>query len=356
MDDLIIRAPELQAAIQLIVETGGSSPLEATRVASNLVEANLTGHDSHGVGMTPRYVAALLEGGLRANQHPSVALDAGPILRLEGHRGYGQVIGFEAMEHGIERAKSQGLCALGLANSHHLGRIGHWAEQCAAEGLISLHFVNVVSRPVVAPFGGRDARLGTNPVCIGIPRDGEAPIILDFATSQIAQGKTRVAHNQGKRLPPGVLIDDSGNPTTDPRYAVIPPLGAILPFGEHKGYGLALICELLGGALTGGQTQHGPDSGQKRVLNGMFSVILDPERMGTASHLESELRAFTDWVRQSPPTGAHPVMLPGDPERGRKRERLETGVPVDLTTWAEILGAAKSLGLEPGAVSEIAGV
>ena len=356
MEDLIIQAAQLQAAIRVIVEHGGSSPLEAERVASNLVEANLTGHDSHGVGMIPRYVAALQDGGLRVNQHVSVALDAGAILRLDGHAGYGQVIGLEAMRLGIERAKAQGLCAVGIAGSHHLGRIGHWAEQCAAQGLISMHFVNVVSRPVVAPWGGRDARLGTNPVCVGIPRADRPPIVLDFATSRIAQGKTRVARNQGKDVPPGVLIDDRGDPTTDPKYAVVPPFGAILPFGEHKGYGLALICELLGGALTGGQTQHAPDSGQKRILNGMFSVIIDPGAMGTAAHLTAETEAFAAWVLQSPPSGTEPVQLPGDPERSRKRERLEQGIPVDATTWAEILQAAASLGLPPEAVSRAAGV
>lgn len=356
MEDLIVTAPKLQAAIQIIVERGGSSPLEAERVASNLVEANLTGHDSHGVGMIPRYVAAILDGGLRVNQHPSIALDVGAILRLDGNAGYGQVIGLEAMQFGIERAKAQGLCALGIAGSHHLGRIGHWAEQCAADGLISMHFVNVVARPVVAPWGGGDARLGTNPVCIGIPRENGAPIILDFATSRIAQGKTRVARNQGKQVPSGVLIDDHGDPTTDPRYAVVSPFGAILPFGEHKGYGLALICELLGGALTGGQTQHGPDGGHKRILNGMFSVIIDPRAMGTAAHLTSETEAFTAWVLQSPPTGTEPVQLPGDPERARKCERLENGIPVDGTTWDEILQAAKTLGLEPEVVAQAAGV
>ncbi len=355
MEDLTIRAPQLQAAVQIIVERGGSSPLEAERVASNLIEANLTGHDSHGVGMIPRYVAALQDGGLRVNQHVSLALDAGAMLRLDGHAGYGQVIGLEAMQLGIERARAQGVCALGIAGSHHLGRIGHWAEQCAAQGLISMHFVNVVSRPVVAPWGGRDARLGTNPVCVGIPRADRPPIVLDFATSRIAQGKTRVARNRGEDVPPGVLIDDLGDPTTDPKYAVVPPFGAILPFGEHKGYGLALICELLGGALTGGQTQHGLDGGQKRILNGMFSVIIDPNAMGTAAHLTAETEAFAAWVQQSPPSGTEPVQLPGDPERARKRERLERGIAVDAITWAEILQAAESLGLEPDVVSRAAG-
>jgi hydroxycarboxylate dehydrogenase B len=356
MNELVIQAPKLQAVLEQIALKGGSSALEATRVAANLVEANLTGHDSHGAGMMPLYVEVLLEGGLKTNQHPSVVLDAGSMLRLEGNRGYGQVIGLEAMQMGIQRAKRDGVCVLGLANSHHLGRIGQWAEQCATEGLVSLHFVNVLSRPMVAPWGGRDARIGTNPVCIGIPRAQEPPIILDFATSRMAYGKIRVAHNQGKNLPQGVLLDDQGEPTEQPHFAILPPLGAILPFGEHKGYGLALMAELLGGALAGGLTQHGPDTGESRVVNGMLSIILNPSSLGTGEHLESQTQVFTEWVLQSPPAGVERVLLPGESERRYKQERLAKGIPVDPTTWQEIVEAGKKLGLEASKTAGIAGV
>ena len=168
--DILITAPNLERAIEAIVVKGGSEPREAALVAGNLIEANLTGHDSHGVGMIPRYVDAILEGGLAVNEHPEIKLDTGVMLRLDGRKGYGQAIGMEAMALGIERARRHGTCIVALGNSHHLGRIGHWAEQCAGAGLVSLHFVNVVSRPIVAPWGGRDPRFGTNPVCIGVPR------------------------------------------------------------------------------------------------------------------------------------------------------------------------------------------
>ena len=180
----VFRADALTAAVRAIVAAAGSVPDEAARVAANLVEANLRGHDSHGVGMVPRYIDAVLEGGLTVNAHVAVRSDSGALLTLDGQSGYGQVIGAEAMALGIERARQQGVCIVGLAHSHHLGRIGHWAEQCITAGLVSIHFVNVLSRPIVAPFGGRDARLGTNPFCVGIPRPGGEPIVLDFATSQ----------------------------------------------------------------------------------------------------------------------------------------------------------------------------
>jgi hydroxycarboxylate dehydrogenase B len=155
-----------------VLHAAGSSAEEARRVADNLVMANLSGHDSHGVGMVPRYVEAVLEGGLRPNAAAKVTLDGGSVIAMDGQRGYGQVVGEEAMALGMARARESGSCVLALANSHHLGRIGHFAELATAQGLVSIHFVNVLSRPVVAPWGGGDGRFGTNPCCIGIPLNG----------------------------------------------------------------------------------------------------------------------------------------------------------------------------------------
>jgi uncharacterized oxidoreductase len=353
--DIVIGAPRLKAAIEAIVAAGGSAAREADLVAANLVEANLTGHDSHGVGMIPRYVESLLEGGLAVNQHPGVVLDTGPLLRLDGRRGYGQVIGREAMTLGIERARRHGVCAVTLANAHHLGRIGHFAEMAVAEGLVSIHFVNVVSFPRVAPYAGSDARFGTNPCCIGTPLPGEPPFVLDFATSAVAQGKLRVAHNKGERLPPGLLIDSKGEPTTDPRYGVIPPLGAMLTFGLHKGYGLAVACELLGGALTGGGTWHRPATGERRVWNSMLTMLLDARQLGTADAFAREARAFVDWVRESPVAGGFDkVRLAGEPEREARARRERDGIAVDAATWKEILAAGEKLKLPAGSVERLA--
>src|SRR6185369_15387775 len=194
------RKEGLTKAVEAVVAAGGSEPREAKLVAENLVMANLLGHDSHGIGMIPRYIDSLLEGGLKVNQHPKVQLDTGALLALDGCQGYGQVIGQEAMAMAIERAKKHGSCVMTLDRSHHLGRIGQWGEQALAEGLISIHFVNVISRAIVAPYGGADARFGTNPVCIAIPLPGEPPFVLDMATSAVAQGKIRVAHNKGDKV------------------------------------------------------------------------------------------------------------------------------------------------------------
>jgi uncharacterized oxidoreductase len=352
----IFRIAPLTRAIEAIVAAGGSEAREARMVAENLVTANVVGHDSHGIGMIPRYVGALREGGLRANRHAERRLDAGALLAFEGHAGYGQVVGVEAIEQAIARARRDGACVAALANAHHLGRIGHFAEMALAEGLVSIHFVNVRSFARVAPYGGADGRFGTNPVCIGVPLEGEPPFVLDMATSAVAQGKLRVAHNKGERVPHGLLIDERGNPTDDPRWAVVPPFGAMLTFGEHKGYGLAVACELLGGALTGGGTWHYPNSPHSDVLNGMLSILIDPQRLGTAEALAREARAYVEWVRASPPApGFDRVRIAGEPERESRARREIEGVPIDAGTWNEIRVAAAQVGLAADRLEALAG-
>ena len=353
----LIALPHLTSAIRLMVGGFGSLDAELEAVASNLIDANLTGHDSHGIGMLPRYADSFLEGGLKANAQVRIVRDEGSLLRLDGEAGFGQVIGAQAMALGIARAQASGSCIVALGNAHHLGRIGAWAEQVAAAGLVSLHFVNVISRPIVAPHGGADARFGTNPFCAGVPLTGRAPVILDFATSMIAQGKTRVALNKGEQVAADCLIDDQGRATREPRYSVIPPFGALLTFGAHKGYGLALMAELLGGALAAGMTQRAPDSGKKRVLNGMFSVLLDPAMLGERAAFEHEALAFLDWVQASPPReGFGAVQVAGDAERASRARRSAEGVPVDAITWGEILAASGRLGVDPAAVNRAAGL
>jgi uncharacterized oxidoreductase len=336
----IYKKNSLIKAIEAIVAAGGSDAREARIVAENLVTANLTGHDSHGVGMIPRYTESLLEGGLKVNQHPKMLFDGGAMISLDGQQGYGQVIGLEAMEIGIARAKQHGMCVMGLGRSHHLCRIGQWAEQAVAAGLVSLHFTNVISRSIVAPHGGADARFGTNPMTVGIPIPGEPPFILDMATSAVAQGKIRVAHNKREKVSPDWLIDDKGKPTPDPAFGVIEPFGALRTFGLHKGYGLAVVCELLGGALTGGGTWHSDDRSKKRVWNGMLTILIDPKRLGTADAFASETTAFLESLRKSPVApGFDKVRIAGEPERETRAKREKDGISVDENTWNDILAA-----------------
>jgi uncharacterized oxidoreductase len=346
----LLKPDELRTRCAAILQAAGSSAEEARRVAANLVLANLSGHDSHGVGMVPRYVDAVLEGGLIPNTGASVTLDAGSLIAMDGRRGYGQIVGEDAMTLGMARTKATGSCIVALANAHHLGRIGHFAEMAVAQGLVSFHFVNVLSRPVVAPWSGSDGRYGTNPCCIGVPLAGREPFVLDFATSRVAQGKMRVAHNEGRSVAPGYLIDQEGKPTTDPGVVVVPQangfFGALMPFGEHKGYGMAVACELLGGALTGSGTWHRPADSARAIVNGMLTILIDPEKLGTRATFEQEALAFVDWLKLSPAApGTDGVRIAGEPEREARARREREGIAVDDTTWSEIEAAARKTGL-----------
>ncbi len=329
----------LQAATIGLFRAAGSGVREAQLIAEHLVEANLRGHDSHGVGVVPMYLSSRRAKGLVLNQELKVAIDTGAMLICDAGLGAGQVMAHDAMVMGIERAKEEGSAIVSLRNSHHIGRIGHWAEQCAQAGMVSIHFVNVVAGAIVAPFGGTRARLGTNPFAAAFPRAGEPPVVVDFATSMLASGKVRVAHNKGVPIPAGALLDNRGNPTTDPGELFKTPPGALTTFGEHKGWGLMLACELLGAAMVGAPTQHvGPGTGT--VINSMFSVIVSPERLGTDGPFARELEAVLNWV-----TSEDGVKLPGQPEREMRQERLAGGIPIDPATLEQLEDAARQVGM-----------
>ena len=227
-----------------------------------------------------------------------------------------------------------------------------------AAGFISVHYVNALSpNSLVAPFGGSDARFSTNPYCTALPATaGGPPIVLDMATSQVAQGKVRVAFNKGVEVPEGSLIDHLGNPTNDPSVMFNEPKGALRTMGLHKGFGLALICELLAGAFIGGIT-YGPGRiAQSKIINNMLMVILDPDVFGGRAVFEEEVDRFTAWVKDSAPApGAERVMVPGDPERKSRAERMQAGLPIDDVTWEEILKAGESVGLSRDEALRIAG-
>ena len=330
-----VDALQLQAGISRTFQAAGATEREAGLIAVHLVEASLRGHDSHGVGLLPSYLESIEAGRMVLGRPLAVARDLGALVVCDGRHGAGQVMAHEAMELGIARARTHGLCVMALRDAHHIGRIGHWAEQCAAEGLVSIHFVNVPRHAAVAAFGGTAARLGTNPFAVGIPRPGREPVVVDFATSRWAVGKVRVANAKGETLPEGILLDAEGHPTVDPSKLFVSPAGALLPFGEHKGFGLAFACELLAGALTGGATQDG--STEAGVTNSMLSILLPPGSFDEADDYTARVEALAGWMAEDRHT-----KLPGDPERATRAKRLADGLPVDQATWdAMVAGAAR---------------
>lgn len=357
-----IKAQSLIDFVSDVFRHAESAPEEARRIATGLTSANLTGHDSHGVIRVPVYIRWKKMGAVVPNQTAEVVVDTPALAVVDGKFGYGQTVAPVAVATGIAKCKAAGLSAVALRNAGHIGRVGEWAEMAAAEGLVSVHFVNAAGSLLVAPYGGVEKRLSTAPYCVGIPRQGEAPVVLDFATSTVAEGKCLVASRGGKKLPPGALIDADGTASDDPRvlygpYAPDGPrdhsrgTGAIRAFGEHKGSGLAVICELLGGALTG----TGATAPNRRFANGMLAFYLDPKVVDPTGFFDGEIARYVDFIRATKPvSGLGEVKIPGDVERMTRAERLGNGIPLPDETWAAIVSTAREVGVSEASIQRVA--
>lgn len=354
MGEVRARPEALRAFVSAIFQAVGCDADEAACIAQNLVLANLSGHDSHGIGLVPIYVEGVETGAVRANGRFEIVSDSGPLVTVDAGMAFGQTIGRDAMALAIERVRRHGIVILGIRNSHHLGRIGHWAEMCVEAGFASTHYVNTLGiKAHVAPWGGADARYSTNPYCCGIPGPDGVPFVLDMATSQVALGKVRVARNKGVEMAPGLIIDGEGRATTDPNALYDDPIGAILPFGTYKGFGLAVVSELLAGALTGGGTYHAGTPQTGVIHNNMLSIVFDPDRLGAAKTWREDVAASLGWIRASRPVpGGEGVLLAGEPERRARATRAE-GIPVDETTWGEIAALAKRLAVPADTVQRV---
>ena len=353
---------DVQHAIELITDifkAKSCNDNEAKTIAERLAGSNLVGHDSHGIARVPRYVEWMEKGWVFPNLKPEIVIDAGAMGCLDAKQGFGQVAGEYAVDDGISRAKKHGVSVVGLRNSGHLGRIGDWAERAADADLISFHFVNVRGSLLVAPFGGSDRRGSTSPLAIGIPSKDKDHIILDMATSTVAEGKVMVAQKGGKQLPHGALIDSTGKLTTNPeamygkiRDDEVPNpdkgTGAITAFGLHKGSGINFMMEMLGGALTGNGVCGALNEKERRKFsNGMLSIYIEVEKMVDFDYFRKEVESYAEFVRASKPSQNNDkVLIPGDKEISTKEERLKFGLPVPPLVWENIKQTANKLNVE----------
>lgn len=349
-----IDAQQLETFVAAIFAGLGCPPEEAAAVGLYLTRSSLMGHDSHGVVRTPVYARWFEEGKLFPGKTPKLLVDTPSLAVVDGQRGFGQTNGPFATRLGIERATQHGLAAVALRNSGHVGRIGDFAEMAAEAGLVSIHFVTAHGTIITAPFGGVERRFSTAPYCVGVPRDGMEPVVLDFATSIVAEGKCLVASYGGKPLPADALVTPQGELSNDPfqiygesargegaRYYK-QGKGAIRAFGEHKGSGLALICELLGGSLTG----TGATDEASPFANGMFSIFVDPARLDVAEFFDADVKRYVDFVKSAKPMpGVEEVLIPGEPERRARAERLRHGVPIPSDAWEAIRATARAYGV-----------
>ena len=345
-----IAAPKLVSIVAAIVEGGGSSAAEASTIAERLVDSNLVGHDSHGVVRVGKYLEWMHSGWVVANQAPSIVFESDTIAIVDGNRGFGQVVGEFATKFGVAKAAKTGIAMIGLRNCGHLGRLGDWAEIAAAAGQVSLHFLNTSGAMRVAPFGGSDRRLSTNPLAVGVPLAGTDPAILDITTSTVAEGKLMIALNKGEQVPEGWIVDKHGRPTIEPKDFY--DGGALLTIGAHKGSGLSIITDLLAGAITTGRSSD-PDDDVLR--NNMLSIFIAPAVYDPSGAVLAEARRFVEFVKASPPARpGEPVLAPGDVERRNRAARLASGVQIDDKTWSDLIAAAASVGIDKGKVNAIA--
>ena len=350
---VMVSADKLAELVGDIFTAAGCSAKEGERIGRHLVSSNLTGHDSHGVVRVPRYLQWLREGQFIANREGKVVQETPVLAVVDGEYGFGQSVAYCAVEIGIRKCQAMGLSAVALRNAGHIGRVGDWAELAAAAGLVSVHFVNAAGSILVAPFGGVERRFSTAPFCLGIPRPGETPLILDFATSVVAEGKVLVASQGGKPIPEDALIDLDGHKSGDPHvlYGDYPAvglrdygkgMGAIRAFGEHKGSGLAFMCELLGGSLTGtGAAEPG-----RRWANGMLSFYIDPKVIDAEAFFPGDVARYVAFVKSSKPAlSGGEVLVPGEPEARMREQRLRDGIPLPEDTWLSIREAALAVGV-----------
>ncbi len=344
-----IPAAQLTNFATALLTAGGLGADEALLVAHSLVEANLRGHDSHGVMRVPYYLDQVAKKELAPGAVFEVVKEAPSYLMADGHWGFGQRLARQLTESLIEKARTEGVCIGTLIHSGHIGRLGEYCEQAAAAGMVSLFMVNTHGAARrVAPVGGTAPRLGTNPLAFGVPHE-EGPLVLDFGTSATAEGKVRVKRIAGQTCPDGWLLDAAGEPTNDPNTLYGDPPGTIRPMGgdqAYKGFGLALMIEVLAGALSGGVTIR--EKPVNQLGNCVFALVVAPEQLCGESFFAREVGQLVDFVRSCPRRpGVDSIQLPGDPEKRTLAERTQAGIPLDDGNWQALLSLAAKLGVQP---------
>lgn len=341
-----LTADQLRALSASVFEALGAPPETAEIVAAALVDANLAGHDSHGVIRIPEYTAAIRAGTLRPDARPKIVRERGAALLVSGEWGFGQMTGRAAIGAAVRRAGDVGAAVVGLVRCNHLGRVGALAEQAAADGCVAAGWVGGIGGPQQAvPYGGRRPAFGTNPMAAAFPVDGDGPVLLDFATTAVAGGKIMVAHAAGLPAPPDTIVDRDGRPTTNP--ADFLQGGALLPFGGHKGYALAVFAELLGQLLTGADGTGGEGLGGDAFRrSGAVFFIVPADVFRPASEVLAGARGLVDRLRATPPApGVERVLTPGEPEIRARRERIRNGIEISVDTWQAIREVATSCGI-----------
>jgi uncharacterized oxidoreductase len=339
-----IGAEDLTAFATAAYEAAGTPPEHAQTVSKHQVRANLVGHDSHGVVLLPTYIDRIGRGHIVPAARPEIITESPTTLAVNGRWGFGPVISEWTMERLVERARQMRIAAATIREQSHVGRLAEYPLMAARAGFIGLMMADSGQSPkAVAPFGGREARLGTNPICIAFPSDLPGPVFIDMATSAVAAGKLNLARAQGKPIPLGWLLDKDGKPTTNPNAQL--EGGVMLPLGGpegHKGYGLSFAVETLAAVLPG--LGFGIDP-KGRHNDGTFMLVIDPQAFSPTS-FKTEVEAFVRYLKATPPAeGFDEVLYPGEIEHRTEQRRRRGGIPIEEATWRRLGEIATRFGI-----------
>jgi LDH2 family malate/lactate/ureidoglycolate dehydrogenase len=311
-------------------------------VAGILVNANLAGHDSHGVLRIPEYLRLVERGTVRVDAEPTVLEETASTLLLDGNDNFGHYTARLAMARAIEKARRSAICCVNLVRTGHIGRLGEYAEQAARAGCIGIVTVGwgQTGSGSTTPYGGARGAFGTNPIAFGVPTGDDVPFIVDYATSMVAEGKLRVARSKGEDLPEGYIVDRHGVPSVKPEDFY--DGGFLLPFGNHKGYALSMLTCLLGGLSGRFDVERG-------TMGGAYLQVIDVAAFTPLEAYQQGVRAFLDGIRRTPPApGFDAVLVPGDFEHRSRAQRLAHGVEVPNTIYRQIEECAGKLDVPLG--------
>jgi uncharacterized oxidoreductase len=340
---LTISAPKLKEYASAIFAAAGAAEDDAGIVGDALVDANLAGHDSHGVMRIPNYVGWMEQKLINVEAELKVVADAEAFAVVDCDWGFGQVMGREATDLAIAKAFNSGAASVAGRNCCHLGRLGDYPAMAAREGMVAVMFINTHGGgKIVAPFGGIERRLSANPIAIGIPR-AEGPIVVDVSTCSIAEGKVRNMRTAGQPVPAGCIIDAAGKPSTDANDFYGPPPGALLPFGGHKGFAMGLAADILAGALSGaGCSRPGVD----RIGNSFLITVIDIAQMRDRGQFDEDVHNLVEYVKSSKlAPGVDEILVPGEPESRTQERRERDGIPIHEATWAALAEVAGKYGV-----------
>lgn len=341
-----VSAEQLEKIASELLRGAGATEHEASTVSAGILSANLAGHDSHGIIQLPTYVDRIKVGHIVPGAPMDVVKETPTTMVVDGNWGFGYTVSKYVMESIIQKAETGNVAAATVFRQGHVGRVASYPMMAAEAGMIGFMTADSGrSAKAVVPFGGREARLGTNPICFAMPSNLDGPLFIDMATSAVAAGKVNLAIARGKSIPEGWILDKDGNPTTDPNdYA---NGGGILPLGGtegHKGYGMAAIVEIFSGLLTGLGFGVEPSG---RHNDGCFMAVFKVEAFRELDEFKQEVTEFAHYLKSTPRAeGVDEIYYPGEIEHIRTQKSLRDGIDVEDATWEKLRQLAEEFGLD----------